>query len=236
MSKITGVVTRGKGEAEEADGALFDVSNVTLQSGERVIRASSVDFEAVTGWMAFSGNTSTGFRYAAYFQPETDGDAKILGIGVFPYIKSGGASDRMQVVSSVMTVEGTLQSRSGDATAGAHNFWGKFGADLSSATIASGARIAPFWSDIQVNNGDVSSEEVFHILCSAGGSGVRAVMRVESSALPHYFLETDKGLGSNMLDAQSGGAYEACNSNAQTGNILVDINGTTYAIPLMAAS
>lgn len=217
---------------DSSPNALLDLTGKTLASGQRVLRGSSLDFEAVTGWMAFSGNTSTGSRYAAYFQPETTGDAKILGVGIFPYIKSAGGSDRMQAVSSVLTVEGTLQSRGGDAAAGAHNFWGKFSADLSSATIASGARIAPFWSDIQVNNGDVSGEEVFHFFGSAGGSAARSFLYMEDQ-MPVYFLETNKALGNRML-ASSG--YDTTQSNDPSGFLKVNLNGTIYGVPLMAAS
>lgn len=232
MGKITDVVTRGKGEAEEANGALLDFSNVTLQSGERVFRASSLDFEAVTGWMAFSGNTASGFRYSTYFAPTTDGTAKLLGLGSFPQISSGGASPTLQAYSSVMTVAGTLEDRAGDATAGAHNLWAKFSADLASATIESGARIAPVWSDIQVNNGDVSAEEVFHFFGSAGGSRARAFLYLEDQQ-SKYFFESDSALGEAML-ASSG--YETTQSNDPGGYLKVNLNGTIYGIPLMSAS
>ena len=235
-------VTAGTVEASKAlvagaadnGTAVLDFSSMTLAEGARVLRGSSLDFEAVTGWMAFSGNTTTGFRYATYFQPETDGDAKILGHGMFPFIKSGGSSDRMQALSSVMTVEGTLSSRSGDATAGAHNVWAKFGADLSSATIASGARIAPIWSDIQINNGDVSGEEVFGMLISAGGSGIRALFRWEGTANATYLLETENDTGNGFMAAQ--GDYKGCNDNQQAANLTVKINDTVYGIPLMTAN
>lgn len=225
----------------ESSTAVFDFSNLSLASGARVFRGSSLDFEAVTGWMAFSGNTTTGFRYAAYFQPTTDGDAKLLGLGVFPQIISGGASDRMQALSSVMTVAAgaELESRGGDATAGAHNVWAKFTCE-EGATITSGARIAPVWSDIQANGVDVKAEEVFNFLASSGGSAVRSVMRIESATAagaPVYLLETDEGLSDGgMYDAQSGNAYTAVNAGAQTGNLLVNIDGTVYGVPLMAAA
>jgi len=214
--------------------AVLDFSSMTLAEGARVLRGSSLDFEAVTGWMSFSGNTTTGFRYATYFQPETDGDAKILGHGMFPFIKSGGASDRMQALSTVMSVEGTLESRGGDATAGAHNVWAKFGADLSSATIESGARIAPIWSDIQINNGDVSGEEVFGMLISAGGSGIRSLFRWEGTANATYLIETENDTGNGFMAAQ--GDYAACQSNQQSANLTVKIKDTVYGIPLMAAT
>ena len=214
--------------------AVLDFSSMTLAEGARVLRGSSLDFEAVTGWMSFSGNTTTGFRYATYFQPETDGDAKILGHGMFPFIKSGGASDRMQALSTVMSVEGTLESRGGDATAGAHNVWAKFGADLSSATIESGARIAPIWSDIQINNGDVSGEEVFGMLISAGGSGIRSLFRWEGTANATYLIETENDTGNGFMAAQ--GDYAACQSNQQSANLTVKIGSNVYGIPLMAAT
>lgn len=222
-----------KADVSNAD-ALINLSEYALASGTNAIRGVGLDFEDVTGWLAFQGNSDTGFRYAAYFQQETDNDAKMLGIGVFPFIQSGGASDRMQCVSTVMTVSsgGELESRGGDAVAGAHNFWGKFSADLSGATITSGARIAPFWSDIQVNNGDVSGEEVFHFFGSAGGSRARAFLYMEGQQSV-YFFESDSSLGEAML-ASTG--YEACNNNAQAGFLKVYLNGTAYGIPLMAAS
>jgi len=213
--------------------AVLDFSSMTLAAGARVLRGSSLDFEAVTGWMAFSGNTTTGFRYATYFQPTTDGDAKILGHGIFPQIIDGGASDRMQSVSTVMSVEsgGTLEDRNNDATAGAHCFWGKFGANLSNCTIESGARIAPFWSDIQINNGDVSGEEVFHFFASAGGSRARAMLRIEGHSV--YFLESSAGLDDQMA-ASSG--YADTQGATPSGYLKVNLNGTVYGIPLMAAT
>jgi hypothetical protein len=131
-----------------------------------------------------------------------------------------------------MSVYGTLEDRNDDTTAGAHNFWGKFGANLSSATIESGARIAPFWSDIQVNNGDVSGEEVFHFFGSAGGSRARAFLYMEGQQSV-YFFESDSDLGEAML-ASSG--YDTTQSNDPAGYLKVHLNGTTYGIPLMSAS
>jgi len=235
-------VTAGTVEASKAlvagasdnETAVLDFSSMTLAEGARVIRCSSLDFEATTGWMYFSGNTTTGFRYATYFQPETDGDAKILGHGMFPYIKAGGASDRMQALSTVMSVEGTLEDRNGDPGAGAHNVWAKFGADLSSATIESGARIAPIWSDIQINNGDVSGEEVFGMLISAGGSGIRSLFRWEGTANATYLLETENDTGNGFMAAQAD--YEGCNNHQQAANLTVKIKNTVYGIPLMATS
>ena len=220
------------GAADNAT-AVLDFSSMTLAAGARVLRGSSLDFEAVTGWMAFSGNTTTGFRYATYFQPTTDGDARILGHGIFPQIIDGGSNSGLQAISSVMTVEsgGTLASRDGDATAGAHNVWGKFGANLSNCTIASGARIAPFWSDIQVNNGDVSGEEVFHFFASAGGSRARAMLYIEGHSV--YFLESDAGLDDRM--AVSSG-YADTQSATPSGYLKVNMNGTVYGLPLMAAT
>jgi len=213
--------------------AFIDFSSVTIAAGANVLRGVGLDIEDVTGYLCFEGNTTTGFRYASYWQQSTDGDAKLLGLGVFPQIISGGSSDRMQALSSVMSVEtgGTLDTRGGDATAGAHNVWAKFGMDLSNATFTTGARVAPLWSDIQINNGDVSSEEVFQILCSAGGSAPRACIRQEG--VPVYFLETDTALGTRML-ASTG--YESTNTNAQAGFLKVNLNGTVYGIPLMTAS
>jgi hypothetical protein len=221
------------GGAADDDVAFLDFSAVTLAEGANLIRGVALDIEDTTGYLCFQGNTTTGSRYASYWQQETDGDAKMLGLGVFPFIKSGGASDRMQALSSVMTVDtgGTLEDRSGDATAGAHNVWAKFGMDLNNATFEAGGRVAPMWSDIQINNGDVSDEEIFQILCSAGGSAPRALIRQEG--VPVYFLETDTALGTRML-ASTG--YEATNTNAPAGFLKVNLNGTVYGIPLMAAS
>jgi len=235
-------VTAGTAEASKAlvaaaaddTTAVLDFSSLTLASGARVLRAADLDFEAVTGWLSFSGNTTTGFRYAAYFQPETDGDAKLLGLGMFPFIKAGGSSDRMQALSSVLTVEGTLESRGGDATAGAHNVWATFTADLASATIDSGARIAPLWSDIQVNNGDVSGEEVFGLLVSAGGSDIRSLIRWEGTADATYLLETENAAGNGFMAAQ--GAAVSVVDNQQAANLAVRIGSTTYYIPLMAGA
>lgn len=215
--------------------ALLDFSSVTLGSGARVFRGSGLDFEAVTGWMAFSGNTATGFRYATYFQPSTDGDAKILGHGMFPDIAVGGSSDRIQALSTVMSVYGTLESRSGDATAGAHNVWAKFGADLSSATIDSGARICPLWSDIQVNNGDVSAEEVFGLMITNGGSKIRSFFRFETTGAT-YFLECDTAIGSSGFATSGTSGYNTTDGASQAGNLIVEFNGTKYGIPLMAAT
>jgi len=213
--------------------AILDFSSITVGAGANVIRGVGLDIEDVTGYLCFEGNTTTGFRYSSYWQQSTDGDAKILGLGVFPQIIGGGASDRMQSVSTVMSVEsgGTLEDRNDDATAGAHCFWGKFGANLSNCTIEAGARIAPFWSDIQVNNGDVSGEEVFHFFASAGGSRARAMLRIEGHSV--YFLESDAGLDDQM--AVSTG-YADTQSATPAGYLKVNLNGTIYGIPLMAES
>ena len=213
--------------------AVLDFSSVTVAAGANVIRGVGLDLEDVTGYLCFEGNTTTGFRYSSYWQQSTDGDAKILGLGVFPQIISGGASDRMQSLSTVMSVEsgGTLEDRNGDATAGAHCVWAKFGMDLSNATFESGARVAPIWSDIQVNNGDISGEESYHFFASAGGSRARAMLRIEGHSV--YFLESDSTLDDRM--AVSTG-YADTQSATPSGYLKVNLNGTIYGIPLMAAT
>lgn len=225
------------GDADEAT-AVLDFSGLTLASGARVLRGSSLDFEAVTGWMAFSGNTEEdAFRYSAYFQPQTAGSAKILGIGSTNILQSGASVNLAEALQAHVLVQSgaTVTTRGGDATAGIHPVWAKVGGDVG-ATWNSGCRVAPIWADMQINGVDVSGEETYGVMITSGGSAFNSLFNFEESAPATYLLTNDTALGSGYLDDQSGAAYEACNTNAQTGNLVVNINGTAYGIPLMAAN
>jgi len=233
-----GTVTASKAAVAAAASnttAVLDFSSLTLAAGARVIRGSSLDFEAVTGWMAFSGATASGFRYSAYFQPETAGTAKLLGLGNTAQLKSGASVNAASAAQLHILVESgaTVTTRGGDTTAGLHPVWAKVGGDAG-ATFDSGMRIAPLWSDIQINANDVSAEEVFGLMISAGGSSIRSLIRWEGTADSTYFLETEKAAGNGFIAAQ--GAGGSVQSQQQAANLAVRIDSTTYYIPLMAAA
>lgn len=215
--------------------SLLDFTGVTLDSGERIIRGTSMESDALTGWIAIAGDLDRGdLQYATYFQANgVNADAKILGHGMTIIIESGGDTDRLQngQFHQIVQSGATVNSRSGDPNAGLHNVHGKVQGDVG-ATWSSGCRVAPFWSDIQINGNDVKAEEVFHFFGSAGGSHARAFLYMEGQQ-PVYFLETDTALGEEML-ASSG--YATTQSNDPDGYLKVNLNGTVYGIPLMAAS
>ena len=213
--------------------ARLDFTGTVLDSGERLIRASSVDFEAVTGWMAFSGNTTTGFRYAAYFQPTTDGDAVMLGVGSIVELLSGATVKTAECAQLIVQVDSgaTVASRAGDATAGIHPVWAKINGDAG-ATWASGCRVAPLWADIQIAGANPGSESYF--LLATTENNITAIIRHESTAATSYLLQTDQGGGNGFIAAQ--GVAADVSGTQQTLNLAVDINGTTYYIPLMAAA
>ena len=231
-----GTVTASKAviaAASDDTTAVLDFSSLTLAAGARVIRGSPLDFEAVTGWMAFSGATASGFRYSAYFQPETAGTAKLLGLGNTAQLKSGASVNTAEAAQLHVLVESgaTVTTRGGDATAGLHPVWAKVGG-ASGATFDSGMRIAPLWSDIQINNNDVSAEEVFGLLMTSGGSKIRSLIRWEGTGST-YLLEAVDTSGT-FIAAQAAG--KSVVSNQQALNFKVELNGTTYYIPVMAAA
>ncbi|MFH1764632.1 MAG: hypothetical protein ABIF09_10610, partial [Gemmatimonadota bacterium] len=108
-------------------GAIVDFSGLTLAAGARLLRGVC-DFEAVTGWMAFSGNTEAdAFRYSAYFQPQTAGSAKLLGIGNTAILQSGASVNVAEAAQLHILVQSgaTVTTRDGDPCAGIHPVWAK---------------------------------------------------------------------------------------------------------------
>lgn len=234
MSRIAGHLIRS-GAAEADLDALLDFTGMTLQSGQNAIRGTSLDCADVTGWLVFQGDMtgSDVFRYASYFQPETDGTAKILGHGMTILLNSGAdVAIAEDAQFHILVYSGaTVADRAGDLTGGIHNIWAKVYGEVG-ATWESGCRVAPYWSDIQINGVDVSAEEVFHFFGSAGGSRARAFLYMEGQQSV-YFFESDSDLGEAML-ASSG--YDTTQSNDPDGFLKVNLNGTIYGIPLMGAS
>lgn len=203
--------------------AIVDFSNLTLADGARLIRGVN-DFEAVTGWMAFSGNTENdAFRYSAYFQPQTSSSGKLLGIGNTAILQSGTSVNLAEAAQLHIIVNSgaTITSRGGDATAGLHPVWAKVQGDVG-ATWNSGMRVAPIWSDIQINGVDVSGEEVYNFFGSNGGSLANALLRLEGGA--DNFLSTDHGAGTGFVADATGETL------TPVVKLQIDINGTPYVI------
>lgn len=221
------------GEAGDTT-ALLDFSSLALAAGARVIRGSGLDFEAVTGWLAFSGNTEQdAFRYSAYFQPQTSASGKILGIGSIPILQSGASVNVAEALQALIQIDAgaTITSRGGDATAGIHNIWAKING-TDGATYNTGLRMAPLWLDIQCANAGFSGEEVFMMLASTENA-IEAFIKWETSAQCNYFLKTDHGNGTGFLTATG---FDEPQSNNVIGFIKVDFNGTPGAIPVMGAT
>jgi hypothetical protein len=91
MSNRIPIITfDASGLVTEDDDALLNFTGRTVADGKNVIRGASLDFEDVTGWIVFSGNTELdAYRYSAYFQPQSAGSAKLLGIGNTGILQSG---------------------------------------------------------------------------------------------------------------------------------------------------
>lgn len=214
------------------DDAIINFKNVVLASGQRLIRGIGMDSDAVTGWIALQGDFSGAVQYAAYMQPETETTTALLGLGVTCIANSGAAiktGESAQLHYIVKSGAGVVD-RAGDAVGGIHNVWAKTLIE-SGGTFASGGRVAPIWSDIQINGLDVSAEEVFHFFATAGGSRARSLIRHEGIA--DKFYESDAALGDGF---QVASGYESTQGNDPAGFFVVDLNGTLYGIPLMATS
>lgn len=213
--------------------AIVDFSNLTLAAGARLLRGVN-DFEAVSGWIAFSGNTEQdAFRYSAYFQPQTSASGKLLGIGNTAILQSGASVNVAEAAQLHIIVQSgaTITDRAADPTAGIHPIWAKVQGDVGS-TWNAGARVAPIWADYQINGSDLSGEESYMLLLSAG-SNIHSIFRYEGGGNATYLLETDEGIGNGFMAATG---YKATNTNSQVGNFVVNLNGTLYGIPLMAVS
>lgn len=216
------------------DTALLDFSSVTLADGANVIRGASLDFEDVTGWLVFSGNTEDdAFRYSAYFQPQTSSSGKLLGLGNTGILQSGTSVNVAEAAQLHLIVQSgaTITTRGGDPTAGVHPVWAKVQGDVGS-TWNSGCRVAPIWADYQINGSDLSGEESYMALLSAG-SNIHAIFRFEGGGNATYLLETSEGLGNGFM-ASSG--YDDTMSNTPAGFMVVNLNGTSYGVPLMSAT
>lgn len=234
MSKIEGHVTRAY-DVSPGESALHEFSGVPLDSGQRIIRGTGMDTDALTGWVVFEGDFTRGdLQYVTYYQANANvSGAKILGHGMTIIHESGSSTDRTQCGQFHVIVQSgaTISSRSGDSNAGIHNIHGKVQGDAG-ATWASGCRVAPFWSDIQINTVDVSAEEVWHFFASAGGSRARALIRMEDQ-IALRFLESDGALGEGFY-ATSG--YDSTQNNDPAGWLTINVGGTAYGIPIMATS
>ena len=237
LTGTPGTVVAGKPViAAEADStvAVLNFSNLVLADGARILRAAGVAFEAVTGWMAFTGETTTGARYSAYFEPTNTGDASLLGLGNTGILADGASSNTAQAAQLHIIVQSgaTVTTRGGDATAGIHPVWAKVVGDVGSIWN-SGHRIAPIWSDIQVNGSDVSAQESFAFLASAGGSSIRSLIRWEGSANATKFLETEKAAGNGFMVTTG---YEDTQGATPAAWLVADLGGTLYGIPCMAVA
>lgn len=224
------LVAGASGEAT----AILDFSGLTLADGARVFRGSSLDFEAVTGWLAFSGNTENdAFRYSAYFQPQTSSSGKLLGIGNTGILQSGTSVNVAEAAQLHLIVQSgaTITDRASDPTAGIHPIWAKVQGDVGS-TWNSGCRVAPIWADYQINGSDLSGEESYMALLSAG-SNINSIFRFEGGGNATYLLNTSEGLGNGFM-ASSG--YDSTQSNDPAGYLVVNLNGTLYGLPVMSAS
>lgn len=212
-------------------GATSGVSMLWDVSANQLKLAGPTD--AVTGWLRASGAMSGAVQYCSYFNPSTSGTTKLLGHGVVCTLDSGASVNTVETIQSYVQINAGSQitSRGGDATAGVHNVWAKIGSGEANSW-ASGARAAPIWSDIQINVQDVSSEEVFHFFASAGGSRARALIRMEDQ-IAVRFLESDGAIGEGFY-ATSG--YDEPNGATAAAWLVVNVGGTNYGVPMMAAS
>ena len=135
-------------KTSDADAWINFSDRGALPTGLNAIRGVGVDYEDVVGWIAFEGQTEAdAFRYSAYFQPQSGGAAKILGIGSFPTLNSGWSGNISQAYQAIINVQSgaTVTTRGGDATAGIHPIWAKVAGDVG-ATWNTGMRVAPIWA------------------------------------------------------------------------------------------
>jgi hypothetical protein len=237
VAATAGDVENGKivvaGAADDAV-AILDFSAITLANGANVIRGAALDYEDTTGWLVFSGNTEAdAFRYSAYFQPQSAGSAKLLGIGNTGILQSGWSGNVAEAAQLHLIVQSgaTVTSRAADPTAGIHPIWAKVAGEVG-ATWNTGMRVAPIWADMQINGVGLTDEEAFMFLVSSG-TAIEAMIRWETAAACNYFLQTDHSNGTGFLAASG---FDQPNAATAMSFIKVDINGTPGAIPVMAAT
>lgn len=170
-----------------AETTFINMEGLTLPANLNAIRGANVNPARVSGWTAFSGTISDtpSQCYTDYRELHTNDSSQILGFGVFPFADSGASINTMMAYQGIISLASgsTLLTRDGNAVAGAHPGWFKVVMDDGS-TRDTGSRIAPVWSDLQLNGtggAGSSTEETFNFLASTG-SKARSLIRMEGTS------------------------------------------------------
>lgn len=232
FSKIRAITFGAAGEHFSQD-AVLDLSGVSLESGERLIRASGVSIDATTGAIYISATMTGTVQYLAYLQATSASAGQSpLGFSMTNILADGFTGKTVENAQFITIVQdgATVLDRAGDAVGGVHVVWAKVQGDAG-ATWQSGCRVAPFWSDLQINTVDVSGEEVYHFMATAGGSKARALLFMGGTGPAVRFLEYEQALGTGF--AKSGSLKDSSDTSiACDGYLVCAIAGVPYYIPL----
>jgi len=207
----------------------INFSDITLPASSNVIRGANVNPTRVSGWTSFTGIQATGFQYSDYRELHTGGDAAIVGFGSFPFADDGATIDTMMAYQGICEIDSgaTLATRGGDPTKGVHPGWFKV-LMAEGSVYETGGRVAPVWSDVQLNGvGAVDDEETFNFLVTSGGSKLRSVSKLESVAGWVNYFELD----SEMEPVIAVTGYNDTSGAGDKG-LHVKVGAAEYIIPM----
>lgn len=220
----------------------INMSNMTLPASSNALRGASVNPTRTSGWVSFSGTIGATPEqcYTDYRELHTTGVAEVLGFGCFPFADDGATVASMLGNQTILSFSSgsTLLTRGGDPVKGAHAGWFKIVMDDGS-TFDTGGRVAPVWSDLQLNGSaglGAIGEEAFNFIASTG-SRVRAVFRLENAGGTSgwdSFAELDEETSTGPVIAW--GADATGPMATPTKGLRFKAGSTEYQIPLYIKS
>jgi hypothetical protein len=233
--------------AGHATGDVLDFSAITRESGKKFIRigtyGSPVAYNGTGVFQAYSvdtGNASVGYLFF-HLMRGTGTDALI---GEQMLLESETTVTGPASLAGHDVLVGLTSVSSRLATAADHTS-GMFGGhfkiySVDGATVASGARAACLWLDGQMNGANASpvAGNYYNIYNTSGGNKYEAFAKLHliagEGAGWNNLFETNFSSGTDPI--VTAGTAKDVKDNQQALNIKVDINGTTYYIPLMAVA
>ena len=226
---------------------VLDFSGITRASGKKYIRigtyGSPTAFNGTGVFQAYSVDTGNGSAAWLFFHLMRGTGTDAL-IGEQMLLESETTATGPSSLAGHDILVGLTSASSQLATAVDHTS-GMFGAhfkiySVDGATVASGARAACLWLDGQMNGANAApvAGNYYNIYNTSGGNKYEAFAKLHliagEGAGWNNLFETNFADGTDPI--VTGATAKGVDSVTQSLNIKVDINGTTYYIPLMAVA
>lgn len=233
--------------AGETNDDILNFTGLTRASGKKYIRigtyTSPTPFNTTGVFQAYSVDTGDGSVGYLFFHLMRGTGTDAL-IGEQMLLESETTVTGPASLAGHDVLVGLTSTSSQLATAADHTS-GMFGGhfkiySVDGATVASGARAACLWLDGQMNGANASpvAGNYYNIYNTSGGNKYEAFAKLHliagEGAGWNNLFETNFADGTDPI--VTGATAKAVDTVTQSLNIKVDINGTTYYIPLMAVA